>query len=130
MFKKSVIAIAAILLTMQGVSAVTMPLCEHGPAGMSSLTEAEQQSGMGHAHNGHAQDMGQDAGQTESDPDTHDKNSLACDDCEFCALSCASTLPSAELTGVAGTGHGTYSPSEMLLIGVTPRHLSKPPLLA
>ncbi len=124
LFRKSVVAIIALLLTMQAVSAVTMPLCEHGPAGSTSLTGAERHASMAHA------DHRQDAGKDILDPVSHDKNSLACDDCAFCALSCASTLPSAELVGGAPAGHGTRSSSETLLISVTPHHLSKPPLLA
>ncbi len=123
LFRKSVVAIIALLLTMQGVSAVTMPLCEHGPAGSTSLAGAERHAAMAHA------DHGQDAGQGMLDPVNHDKNSLACDDCAFCALSCASTLPSAELVVGAAAGHGARSSSETLLIGVTPHRLSKPPLL-
>ncbi len=128
--RNSVVAIIVLLLTMQGVSAVTMPLCKRGPVGSISLADAEQRVGLVNAHHDHGLETGQDTGQKKPDPDTHDKNGLACDDCEVCALNCASTLPSAELIDSAGTGHGTRSSSETLLIGVTPHHLSKPPLLA
>jgi len=129
-----VVAIIALLLAIQGVNAVSMPFCEHGPGASTSLADAERHAGMIHADHVHVQNEGHDAGhdngETKLAPDTQSKNDLACDDCEFCALSCASTLPSAELVGGASAGHGARSSHETLLIGVTPHHLSKPPLLA
>lgn len=125
LFKKCVVAIIALLLTMQGANAVTMPLCEHGHADSTSQADAKPQAGIAHAHHD-----GQKDGTNELNTDSHDEDDLLCDDCEFCALSCASTMPSAELHDGAAAGHGTHSSSVTSLISVTPHHLSKPPLLA
>jgi len=122
----------ALLLTMQGVNAVAMPLCKHGTSGSNAPAGTQQSAGIAHAHHQHGQMteqvISQDAGQHKLNPDTHD-DGLACDDCEVCALSCASTLPSAELAGAAGTRRSARSSNDTLLIGVTPHQLSKPPLL-
>jgi ABC-type nickel/cobalt efflux system permease component RcnA len=126
LFKKGVVAVIALLLTMQGANALTMPLCEHDHADSTSQADAKPQAGMAHAHHDH----GQEDGPNELNANSHDKDDLLCDDCEFCALSCASTMPSAELHDGAAAGHGTHSSSVTLLISVTPHHLSKPPLLA
>lgn len=129
MLRKCAVAIVALLLAMQGVNAVAMPLCEHGAAGSSSPAGTQQTAEIAHAHHEHGQVIGQDAGQHKLSPDTHE-GGLACDDCEVCALSCASALPSAELAGAAGTLRSARSSDDTLLIGVTPHLLSKPPLLA
>lgn len=130
LLRKCAVAIGALLLAMQGVNAVAMPLCGHGATNSASPADAQQNAGMAHAHHDHGQDIDDDAGRLNLTPEIHDANSLACDDCEICALSCASTLPSAELVGAAGARHSARSSNETLLIGVTPHQLSKPPLLA
>ena len=130
LFKNCVVAIVTLLLTMQGLNAVAMPLCEHGAAGSTLQTDAKQTAEMAHAYHDHGLEPGQDNSKNSLDPQSHVEDGLACDDCEFCALSCASTLPSAELGGAAGPGYDARSTYETLLVGVTPHHLSKPPLLA
>ena len=128
LLKKCAVSIVALLLAMQGVNAVAMPLCEHGASGSTAPAGTQQNAGMAHAH--HEQDIDRDAGRPNLTPEIHDENSLTCDDCEVCALSSASALPSAELAGAAGTRRNALSSDETLLIGVTPHQLSKPPLLA
>ena len=128
LLRKCAVAVVALLLAMQGVNAVAMPLCEHGASGSTAPKGTQQTVGMAHAH--HAQDSDHEAGRPTLTAEIHGAGSLACDDCEVCALSCASTLPSAELAGADGTRHSARSSDETLLIGVTPHQLSKPPLLA
>ena len=126
--RKFAVAMIALLLTVQGVNAVAMPLCEHGASGLNAPAGTQQTAGISHAH--HEQDIGHDTGQPNLAPEIHDESNLACDDCEICALSCASTLPSAELAGATGTRCSARSSDDTLLIGVTPHQLSKPPLRA
>ena len=130
LLRNCTVAIVALLLAMQGVNAVAMPLCVHGATNSTSPASTQKIAGMAHAHHHHGHDIDDDAGRLKLIPEVNDANSLACDDCEICSLSSASTLRSAELVGAAGPRQSARPSNETLPIGVTPHQLSKPPVFA
>ena len=129
-WRSAVIALIALWLPLQGVSAVTMPLCRHGLTGATEQIHAAAAHSSHHGgnefaaqdrHAGHVADAGQNAGKTPL---------LPCDSCDFCHLCTASTLPAAVVSaGIAldGARPGVSFPA---LTGIVLSRLHRPPLLA
>jgi hypothetical protein len=125
-WKLAVLLLMSLWLPLQGVAAVVMPFCKHSLVAGTEISHAAHETtanGEHSGHHGHHHD-GQSSG------DGGKSAASACDDCGHCHLSCASTLPAAELrTSVTAIAAGPYS-IQPALAGIVPHHLKRPPLLA
>ena len=128
--RRAVVALIALWLPLQGVSAVTMPLCRHGLTGAAEQIRAAAAHSSHHggneftAQDGHARHVA-DAGRIAGNAPL-----LPCDSCDFCHLCTASTLPAAAVSASIALGGARPDASFPALTGIVLSRLHRPPLLA